>query len=111
MFPKLNAAQVHLYLEACRSKKVKAVFLYMGQKSEALWYKTLAKGTITEYTLAQDTLVIEKTLAEVVLAIDKTVVIEKLQSGENQRYLKSPGMDISQYRLRIPFGLRHDGFL
>lgn len=111
LFPKLNAAQVHLYLEACRSKKVKAVFLYMGQKSEALWYKTLANGIITEYTLAEDTIFNEKTLAEVVLPIDKTIVIEELMFGENHRYLKSPGMDISQYRLRIPFGLRHDGFL
>jgi len=45
------------------------------------------------------------------LAVEKTVVIEKLMSGENQRYLYAPGIDISQYRLRIPFGLRHDDFL
>lgn len=83
----------------------------MGQKSEALWYKTLAQGIITEYTLAEDTIFNEKTLAEVVLPIDKTIVIEELMFGENHRYLKSPGMDISKYRLRIPFGLRHDGFL
>ena len=74
LYPKLNAAQVYLHLEACQSKKVKAVFLYMGQKSEALWY-------------------------------------EKLVSGEKQRYSKSPGISIAQYRLRIPFGLRHDDFL
>ena len=111
LYPKLNAAQVHLHLEACQSKKVKAVFLYMGQKSEALWYDKLAKGTITEYTLAEDTLALDRTLTEDVLAVEKTVVIEKLMSGENQRYSKSPGIDISQYRLRIPFGLRHDDFL
>jgi len=111
LYPKLNAAQVHLHLEACKSKKVKAIFLYMGQKSEALWYEKLAKGIITQYTLAEDTLALDRTLTEDILAIEKTVVIEKLMSGENQRYLYAPGIDISQYRLRIPFGLRHDDFL